>query len=71
MGMTGSFEMSAAETIHDHAKSADKELVFVEGASHPYPTCKPCEKTPGQYGDTVKTLYDYADKWLSKPGRFY
>ena len=70
MGMTGSFEMSVAEAINDHAKSKDKDLVYVEGATHPYPTCKPCEKTPGQYGDTVKTLYDYADKWLSQPGRF-
>jgi hypothetical protein len=70
MGMTGSFEMGAAEMIHNHAKSADKTLVYIEGASHGYPTCKACEKTPGQYGDTVKTLYDYADKWLSKPGRF-
>ena len=29
-----------------------------------------CEKTPGQYGDTLKTTYDYVDRWLSKPGRF-
>jgi hypothetical protein len=70
MGMTGSFEMGAAETIHNHAKSTDKTLIYVEGASHGYPTCKACEKTPGQYGDTVKTIYDYADTWLSKPGRF-
>ena len=71
MGMTGSYESAAAETIHNHVKSADKTLVYVEGASHGYPTCKACEKTPGQYGDTVKTLYDYADGWLSKPGRFF
>ena len=70
MGMTGSFEMGAAETIHNHAKSTDKTLVYIEGASHGYPTCKACETTPGQYGDTVKTIYDYADKWLSQPGRF-
>ena len=70
MGMTGSFEMGTAEMIQNHARSADKTLVYIEGASHGYPTCKACEKTPGQYGDTVKTIYDYADKWLSQPGRF-
>jgi hypothetical protein len=70
MGMTGSFEAGSAETIYEHAKSADKTLVFIEGASHGYATCKRCEKTPGQYGDTIKTLYDYADGWLSKSGRF-
>ena len=70
MGMTGSFEMGSAETIHNHVKSADKTLVYIEGASHGYTPCKRCEKTPGQFGDTVKTVYDYADQWLSKPGRF-
>jgi hypothetical protein len=70
LGMTGSYESATAETIHNHLKSADKTLVFVEGATHGYPTCKKCEKIPGQYGDTVKTIYDYVDGWLSKSGRF-
>jgi pimeloyl-ACP methyl ester carboxylesterase len=70
MAMTGSFEMGSAETIHNQVKGADKTLVFVEGASHNYTVCRRCERTPGQYGDTVKLLYDYADQWLSKPGRF-
>lgn len=70
MGMTGSFEYLASETIYENAKSADKTLVFVEGAAHNYDTCKQCEKTPGQFGDTLKTTYDYVDKWLSTKGRF-
>jgi hypothetical protein len=70
MGMTGGWEYLAAETIYENAKSSDKTLAFVEGASHGYATCKQCEKTPGQFGDTVKTLYDYVDKWLSQKGRF-
>ena len=70
MAMTGSFEMGSAETIHNHVKGKDKMLVYIEGASHVYTPCRRCEKTPGQFGDTVKTTYDYADRWLSKPGRF-
>ena len=70
MGMTGSYESSTAETIHNHLKSADKALVYVEGATHGYSTCKPCEKTPGQFGDTEKTLFDYVEGWLTKLGRF-
>jgi hypothetical protein len=70
LGMTGSYESATAETIHNHTKSADKTLVYVEGATHGYPTCKRCEKTPGQYGDTVKTIYDYVDGWLNQKGRF-
>ncbi len=70
MGMTGSYESSMAETLHNFVKSSDKTLIYVEGATHGYGTCKKCEKTPGQYGDTLKTIYDYTDGWLSKSGRF-
>jgi hypothetical protein len=70
MGMTGHSEYLSSETIYEHAKSSDKELVFVEGAYHTYTTCKECEKSPGQFGDTLKTTYDYIDGWLSKKGRF-
>jgi pimeloyl-ACP methyl ester carboxylesterase len=70
MGMTGGYEYLAAETIYEHSAARDKSLAFVEGASHGYGACRPCETTPGQFGDTVKTLYDYADRWLSQKGRF-
>ncbi len=70
MGMTGSWEYLASETIYENAKSKDKTLVFVEGATHLYTTCKECEKYPGQFGDTITTLYNYIDKWLSQQGRF-
>jgi hypothetical protein len=69
LGMTGGWEGLAAETIHAHAASQDKWLAFIEGATHLYTTCTRCETTPGQYGDTIKTTYDYIDLWLSKPGR--
>lgn len=70
MGMTGSWEYLSVETIYENAKSADKSIAFVEGASHLYETCRECEQRPGQFGDTRKTLFDYIDKWLSKKGRF-
>ena len=70
VGMTGHWEYLASETIYEHARSADKTIAFVEGASHMYSPCRECEKTPGQFGDTVKTLYDYVDKWLGSKGRF-
>ena len=70
MAMTGSFEMGSAETIHNHVRSADKLLLYIEGATHNYDTCRKCEKVPGEYGDTMKLTYDYADTWMSKPGRF-
>lgn len=70
MGMTGHWEYLAAEIIHENAKSTDKTIAFVEGATHVFSTCTKCEKTPGQFGDTLQTTYDYVDSWLGKPGRF-
>ncbi|HUO23391.1 MAG TPA: hypothetical protein VMU59_12810 [Caulobacteraceae bacterium] len=74
MGMTGSYEYFAAEQVREHARSQDKTLAYVEGALHTFEPCKPCAVAKGlpadHYGDTVKTLFDYVDGWLSKPGRF-
>jgi hypothetical protein len=70
MGMTGNYEYLAAEIIYENTKNTDKAIVFVEGATHEFTTAKDCEKYPGQFGDTEKTLYDYVDKWLSQKGRF-
>ena len=70
MGMTAGWEYLAAETIYENAKSPDKSLAFVEGATHGFLPCTQCEKTPGQFGDTIKTLYDYVDAWLSRRARF-
>lgn len=69
MGMTAGYEYLAAETIYRNCPAADKEIAFVEGATHMLTPAKECEEYPGQFGDTVKTTFDYADKWLSA-GRF-
>jgi hypothetical protein len=69
-GMTGGWEYLASEVIYENAKSNDKTLVFVEGASHLFTTAKEVERFPGEFGDTMKTLYDYVDSWLSAKGRF-
>jgi len=70
LGMTGSWEGLAAETIYNHSRSADRSIGFVEGANHIYLPCHECEKTPGEFGDTMKTTYDAVDLWAAKPGRF-
>jgi hypothetical protein len=71
MGMTAGYEFLAAEIIYENAKKiTDKTIAFVEGATHNYDTAKDCEEYPGQFGDTMKTLYDYVDKWLIQKGRF-
>ena len=69
MGMTGGYEYIAAETIYDNAlRSKDKTIAFVEGADHEFSTAKECEAYPGQFGDTLKIVFDFVDQWLR--GRF-
>ena len=70
MGMTGHWEYLAAESIYENAKSNDKSIAFVAGGQHTYIPCTKCEKYPGEFGDTIKTTYNYIDTWLSKPARF-
>ena len=64
MGMTGHYWMVPSEIFFNAAASQDKQLVFVEGASHNLVPCRACETSPGQYGDTVNTIFDYVAGWL-------
>ena len=50
------FEMSA---------SKDKDFIVVDGATHGIRPCTACEKTPGQYSNTVKNFFDYVAKWIN------
>lgn len=70
MGMTASYEFVTAEEVYQNSPAKDKQIAFVEGASHSFNTEKNCEAYPGQYGDTEKLLFDYCDQWLSAEGRF-
>ena len=52
--------------IHfDLAASKDKDFIVIEGATHGIRPCTACEKTPGQYSNTVKNFFDYVQKWIS------
>ncbi len=66
MGMTGSYEYIAAEHMYNRAvKCQDKTLAFVEGASHNFVANEATGGIHGNdWGDTVKTCFDYADRWI-------
>ena len=53
------------EIHYEAAASADKDFIVVEGATHGIRPCTPCEKTPGQYGNSVKNYFDYVAKWIT------
>jgi pimeloyl-ACP methyl ester carboxylesterase len=54
------------ERHYDLAKSKDKDFITIEGAVHGFTPCTACEKTPGQYSNTLKSLMDYMAKWLNE-----
>ena len=52
------------ERQYDLSKTKDKDFVVIEGATHFFTPCTACEKTPGQYSNTMKNLFDYVAAWL-------
>ena len=53
------------EIMFERSPATDKDFVVLEGAVHGYTPCKECEKTPGQYSNSVKNLFDYMAKWVN------
>ena len=53
------------ELHYELAASKDKDFIVVEGATHGATPCKECEKTPGQYSNSVKNFFDYVTRWIN------
>lgn len=64
--MGGWYFIRDNEIHYDVAASKDKEFIVLEGALHGIEPCTKCEKTPGQYSNTVKNYFDYLAKWLNE-----
>ena len=54
------------EILFEKSASKDKDYVVIEGAVHGFGPCTACEKTKGQYSNTVKNLFDYIRDWTNK-----
>jgi hypothetical protein len=65
LSMTGHYWLVTTEMAFNATPSSDKTLAYIEGAAHVLDACKPCETTPGQFGDTRKTIMDQIAKWLN------
>ena len=63
MGYLGCTELSKRGFL---AKSKDKDFVVFEGATHGQTPCVPCERSPGQYSNTVKNCFDYVGAWINE-----
>ena len=53
------------ELHYDMAASKDKDFIIIEGAVHGFTPCTACERTPGQYSNSVKNLFDYVAGWIN------
>ena len=65
-GMGGYLFIRDSEEEFENAKSADKDLVFIEGATHGFQPCTYCGAPEGAYSNTVKNLFDYVAAWTNK-----
>jgi len=54
------------EIHYQMAASKDKDFVVIEGATHGIRPCTACERTPGQYSNSVKNFFDYVGKWIAQ-----
>ena len=54
------------ELMFETSPAKDKEYIVVEGATHGGQPCKQCEKTPGQYSNSERNMYDYISKWINQ-----
>ena len=52
------------EIHYEMAASKDKDFVVIEGATHGIRACTACERTPGQYGNSVRNFFDYVSGWI-------
>jgi pimeloyl-ACP methyl ester carboxylesterase len=66
MSMTGHYWLVPSEMYYNNAtRTSNKQLVFVEGATHGFTPCTACATTPGEFGDTVGETFNYVANWLT------
>ena len=61
--MGAHYFVSDSEYYLENAKSADKELIVIEGATHDFAPCAEC--AGGPYGNSAKNFFDYVAKWIN------
>lgn len=66
IAMGGHYFVRDVEDEFDAAKSADKSMAVIEGATHGFTPCTRCEKTPGQYANSEKNFFDYVRDWINQ-----
>ena len=63
--MGGFYFIRDNEVHYDLSASADKDFITIEGATHGFTPCVPCESFPGQYSNSFKNFFDYVAAWIN------
>jgi hypothetical protein len=64
-GMGAHYFLGDAELFYERSKSPDKDLIIIEGATHGFARCVPCEQTPGQYSNATSNFFNYVRDWIN------
>jgi pimeloyl-ACP methyl ester carboxylesterase len=64
MGMGGYLFIRDSEEEFENAKSGDKELVFIEGATHGFTPCTTCGAA-NAYSNSVRNMFDHIQSWTN------
>jgi hypothetical protein len=65
-GMGGHYFIRDAEFFYERAKSVDKDLIIIEGATHGFAPCTACEQVTGQsYSNARQNFFDYVRDWIN------
>ena len=64
--MGGHYFIRDSEVFFDMAASKDKDFYVIEGATHGGTPCTACAKTPGQYSNATKNLFDLMQRWMDE-----
>lgn len=65
MGMGGYLFIRDSEEEFEASKATDKDLVYIEGATHGFTPCGNCINANGasEYSNSVKNMFDYINTW--------
>ena len=63
--MGGFYFIRDNEIHYDLSASVDKDFITIEGATHGFTPCVPCESFPGQYSNSFKNFFDYVAAWIN------
>ena len=64
--MGGHYFIRDSELFFEMAASRDKEFFVIEGATHSGTPCTRCKKSPGQYTNATRNLFDLMQRWMSE-----